>query len=153
MTSAISVGSTMLTFQTEIRGAPPDIVTIVVNKGRTLKVFRRPLSELQAQYPDAPMSRLAERSHAEVIGRLKLGRRQKVEAPASSPASSPAPAAVEREAPKTAGQAVSLLFLMAVEAYDKLDHQAAMNLLEAAHALAPADARISRSMERLRPML
>ncbi len=152
-TSTLQVGGLKLTFQTEVSGDPLAITTIVVSKGRTLRTFSESLAELQRADPRRPVAGLVEQAHRRVVDRLKLPQgpaqaSQTASKSPSMPTSSP-----EQNAPGSTGQAASLLVVRAIEAFDRLDHQTALNLLEAAESLLPGDARLRRSIARLRDLV
>ncbi len=160
-TSTLQIGGLMLTFQTEVGGDPLAITTIVVSKGRTLRTFSEALAKLQLADPERPIAALVEQAHQSVVHRLKLPQSPASAAPSirqgaaiqtpSVPVTPDPP--VEQRAPESTGQATSLLVVRAIEAFDRLDHQTALNLLEAAQSLLPRDARLRRSIARLRELV
>jgi len=169
-TSTVAIGGTMLTLQTEIGGDPLTVTTIVVNRGRTVKVFRELVAELEKEYPGLPLTDHVTRAHQQVAARLKPPLRLSPgtlasAALASERLASATPvepineaeaadsAAKDSAAKDAAGEAASLLLIKAVDAFDKLDHSAALNLLEAALVMLPDDPRILRSIANLRALV
>lgn len=187
----------MLTLQTEVGGDPLTVTTIVVNRGRTVKVFRDLVTELQETDPGLLLTDFVTRAHQRVVGRLKVPTRlssatpppenaptqptnerkaiARAEDTTAAKGPSDADAAINtintintidtidrrkvrdakdaKDAEEAAGEAASLLVIKAVEAFDRLDHRAALNLLEAALSMLPGDPRIQRSIARLRELV
>ncbi|HGG58132.1 MAG TPA: hypothetical protein ENK31_10085 [Nannocystis exedens] len=160
-TSTLEIGGLKLTFQTEVSGDPLMITTIVVRKGRTLRTFSQSLTKLQNAEPGRSVASLVEQAHQRVVHRLKLPQEPSKKTPTanSTPPQTAGPSptktaqSTQQGAPGSAGQAASLLVIRAVEAFDRLDHQTALNLLEAAESLIPEDPRLRRSIGRLRDLV
>ena len=160
-TSTLEIGGLKLTFQTEVGGDPLMITTIVVRRGRTLRTFSQSLTELQNAEPGRSVASLVEQAHQRVVHRLKLPQDPTHQTPTANSrtpqTASPSPTKTARSAqqgaPGSTGQAASLLVVRAVEAFDRLDHQTALNLLEAAESLIPEDPRLRRSIGRLRDLV
>ncbi|MCA9659798.1 MAG: hypothetical protein KC486_15755 [Myxococcales bacterium] len=151
-TSTRRVGNSLLTFQTELRGDPPTVVTIVVLRGRTLRTFTQALAELEARRPGAPLVRLVDEAHERVVARLNLQVKGAARAAASDTATA---TLLDETADESAspGERASELVLLAVEAVDKLEYQGALDLLETALECAPGDPRLERSIARLRELV
>ncbi len=126
-TSSIQLPGGTMTLQTEVSGTPPQIVTIVVFRGR---VLRRSVVALGGEV-ETDLESAVRRAHNDSERGL-LRALQDVHPP---PQEHPGAAPVE---PPTA----SLLFVMATEALARRDRGTAISLLEAVQDLIPDDRRV-----------
>lgn len=127
LTSLVRTGRGLMTVQTEIVGAPAQLVTIVDFRGRVLKTWRSPFSvELDSE----ELGDVARRWHADIEARVR---------------ESLAQAAARARRPEQ-HEVVSHLYLAAARAYAQRDFETARAVLSVCELLMPDDPRIRQAL-------
>ena len=131
LTSLVHAGRGAMTIQTEARGEPAYLFSIVDFRGRVLKTYRSP-------FPICRDSRLSARArswHAEVEAKVRatLERAKRRD--------------LERD--PVVSEVVANLYLAALRSYSELDFETAFELLRACEQLEPKDPRVRSALGRV----
>lgn len=135
LTSLIRTGRGLMTVQTELVGEPASLVTIVDFRGRVLKSWTSSFS-IASTSPEAPAA--IRRWHNDIEARVR---------------DNLARVAKQQPRAETNNEAVSHLFIAAMQAYADRDLETAREVLSACELLLPDDPRIRDSLVRLRSFL
>lgn len=131
-TSCLHLPGGTMTLQTELKGEPPHLVTIIDFRGKVVRRLSRQLSDEDHDN----LALAVRRTHQEAERGIRASLRSLHEARKGAPPSA---------APSTA----SLLFVMASEALHRHDRDSATALLRAVAQLLPNDRRVEALLDQV----